>query len=294
MNDYILSCCSAADLSGDYLRSRDIRYIGFHYSLGTKDYIEDLGETISYDEFYQRMVDGEMTKTSQVNIEDFLEYFEPFLKEGKDILHVTLSSGLSGTYNSCRLAREELLERYPDRKLMVVDSLGASSGYGLLVDKLADMRDEGRSIEEAASWAEDHRLEMNHWFFSSDLTFFIRGGRISPTAGFVGKVLNICPFMNVDHEGKLMVRQKVRTKKKVIKTMVLTVLDLIDRGQDYEDKIFISNSACPEDAEEVAVHLKKALPGLKEVRIFDIGTTVGCHTGPGTVAVFFWGARRED
>ena len=294
MSDYILSCCTAADLSKEYLESRDIHYIGLHYSLGGEEFVDDLGYTISMEEFYRRMVEGEMTSTSQVNIEDYSEYFEEFLKEGKDILHLTISSGISGTFNSCRLAQRELAEKYPERKICIVDSLAASSGFGLLMDKLADLRDQGMSVVEAAAWAEEHRLELNHWFFSSDLTYFIRGGRITPTAGFFGKMLNICPLMNVDSQGKLVVRQKIRSKNKVIKKIVEKSLELIDQGKDYSGKIFISNSACREDAEKVAALFREFLPKVETVKIFDIGTTIGSHTGPGTVAVFFWGAERVD
>ena len=295
MNDYILSCCSTSDLSKEYIEKRDIHFISFHYILGDKEYLDDLGQTIPMHEFYRRMAAGEMTRTSQVNVEDYIEYFESFLKKGQDILHLTLSSGISGTINSCRIAQEELADRYPLRKIIIIDSLAASSGYGLLMDKLADLRDQGKSLEEVAAWAEDHKLELNHWFFSSDLTFFIRGGRIKPTAGFVGKVLNICPLMNVDMNGRLVPRQKIRTKKKAIQAMVQRCLELIKDGKNYSDKIFISNSACYEDARKVAGLLEAELPAMKgHVEIFDVGTTIGSHTGPGTVALFFWGAKRED
>ena len=293
MGDYVLSCCSTIDLSKEYIESRDIHFLSFHYSLGDKEYVDDLGQTISMQEFYQRMAAGEMTRTSQVNVEEYIDYFEPFLKEGKDILHLTLR--ISGTINSCRIAKEDLEDRYPERKIIVIDSLAASSGYGLLMDKLADLRDQGNSLEEVAAWAEEHKLELNHWFFSSDLTFFIRGGRIKPTAGLVGKVLNICPFMNVDLNGKLVPRQKIRTKKKVIQAMADKCLELIKDGKNYSEKIFMSNSACYEDARKVADLLEAELPAMKgRVEIFDIGTTIGSHTGPGTVALFFWGAKRED
>ncbi len=295
MSDYILSCCSTIDLSKEYIERRDIHFLSFHYSLGGKEYMDDLGQTISMQEFYQRMAAGEMTRTSQANVEEYIDYFEPFLKEGKDILHLTLSSGISGTINSCRIAKEDLKDRYPERKIIVIDSLAASSGYGLLMDKLADLRDQGKSMEEVAEWAEEHKLELNHWFFSSDLTFYIRGGRIKPTAGFVGKVLNICPFMNVDLNGKLVPRQKIRTKKKVIQAMAEKCLELIKDGKNYSEKIFMSNSVCYDDARKVADLVEAELPSMKgRVEIFDIGTTIGSHTGPGTVALFFWGAKRED
>ncbi|MBV1835546.1 DegV family EDD domain-containing protein, partial [Komagataeibacter pomaceti] len=144
------------------------------------------------------MQDGASTKTSQVNADEFEEYFEGFLKEGKDVLHVCLSSGISGVINSANVAKADLEEKYPGRKILVVDSLGASSGYGLFMDKLADLRDEGRPIEEVHAWAEEHKLNLHHWFFSTDLTFYIRGGRISKASGFFGTMLNICPLLNMD------------------------------------------------------------------------------------------------
>ncbi|MDO4617657.1 MAG: DegV family protein [Lachnospiraceae bacterium] len=295
MSDYILSCCSTVDLSEEHLKSRNIQYTSMFYELGGVQYRDDLGKTIPYSEFYRRMTEGEMTKTSQLNAEDYISYFEPFLKEGKDILHLTLSSGISGTVNSANIAAEDMREKYPDRKVIIVDSLAASAGYGLLMDKLADLRDSGMGIEELASWAEEHRLNVNHWFFSSDLTFFIRGGRISKTSGFVGQVLNICPLMNVDYQGKLIVREKVRTKKRVFKVTAQKAMDLCEGGADYADKIFISNAACREDAQAVADLLESQFPKMKgKVEIFDIGTTIGAHTGPGTVAVFFWGKKRVD
>lgn len=163
------------------------------------------------------------------------------------------------------------------------------------MDKLADLRDSGMDIDTLADWTMEHRLEVNHWFFSSDLTFFIRGGRISKTAGFVGNVLNICPFMNVSNEGKLIVREKIRTKKKAIKEMLVKMQALCKDGADYSDKVYISNSACYEDAKAVADLIEAAFPKMNgKVEINDIGTTIGSHTGPGTVALFFWGNKRED
>ena len=229
MSEYILSCCSTADLSKEYFESRNIHYICFHYMLGDKSYPDDLGQSVPFDEFYARMAAGEMTKTSQVNVDEFAAYFEGFLKEGKDILHVSLSSGLSGSVNSARLAAEELAEKYPENKVLVVDSLGASSGYGLLMDKLADLRDEGKTIEEVRDFAEENRLKLHHWFFSTDLTFYVKGGRISKTAGAIGGVLNICPLLNMDNQGRLIPRYKIRTKRKVIRTIVDKMAEYAER-----------------------------------------------------------------
>jgi DegV family protein with EDD domain len=241
------------------------------------------------------MVDGEDTKTSQVTIAEYEEYFEPFLKEGKDILHIAFSSGLSGTYNSARLAVEELKEKYPERKIYLVDSLAASSGYGLIMETLADMRDSGMSIGNLYGWIEDNKLRMQHWFFSTDLTFYIRGGRVSKTAGMVGAVLNICPFLNVDNLGRLQPREKIRGKKKVITRMVEMMEAHAEDGHDYHGKCYLSHSVCEEDARKVAALIEQKFPRLAgKVELYPIGATIGSHTGPGTVALFFWGDERKD
>ena len=293
MKDYIISCCSTADLTKEHFEKRNISYICFHYELDGKEYVDDLGESMPFDKFYKAMQDGAMTKTSQVNAEEFEKYFEKFLKEGKDILHVCLSSGISGVINSAMIARDNLLERYPDRKILVVDSLGASSGYGLLMDQLADLRDGGKSLDEVYRWAMEHRLNVHHWFFSTDLTFYIRGGRISKASGFFGTMLNICPLLNMDDQGKLIPRYKIRTKKKVIRAIVDKMEEYAEGGLEYSGKCYISQSACLEDAKEVARLVEERFPKLNgKVEINNIGTTIGSHTGPGTVALFFWGSKR--
>ena len=293
--EYILSCCSTADLTEEHFRQRNIHYICFHFELDGKQYNDDLGKSIAFPDFYQAMANGADTRTSQINQAEFEEYFETFLKEGKDILHLCLSSGITGVINSARMAKEELEEKYPDRKIYVLDSLAASSGFGLLMDRLADLRDGGMGLEELYHWAEDNKLKLNHWFFSSDLTFFVKGGRISKTSGFVGSMLNICPLMNVDFQGKLIPRYKIRTKKKVIHAIVDKMEELAENGLDYSGKCYISQSNCHEDARAVADLVEGRFPKLDgKVQINDIGTTIGSHTGPGTVALFFWGNERKD
>ena len=188
---------------------------------------------------------------------------------------------------------DELKEKYPERKIMVIDSTQASSGYGLYMDKLADLRDEGMEMEELAKWAEDNKNSLNSWFFSTDLTFFIKGGRVSKTSGFIGNVLNICPMMNVNSEGKLVVRSKIRTKKKAIKEIVDIMEQQAIDGLDYTGKVYMSHSACIEDAKAVAELIESRFTKMNgKVEINDIGTTIGSHTGPGTVALFFWGKER--
>lgn len=295
MEKYIISCCSTADLTEEHFKKREISYICFHFEIDGKEYPDDLGKSIPFDKFYQAMQDGAQTKTSQINADEFEKYFEPFLEKGYDILHVTLSSGISGVFNSANIAKDILSERYPDRKILIADSLGASSGYGLIMDKLADLRDEGKTIDELYEWVCSHRLDLHHWFFSTDLTFYIRGGRISKTAGVVGGLLNICPLLNMDHLGRLIPRYKIRTKKKVIRAIVEKMEEFAENGTAYSGKCYISQSACYEDAKAVADLVEERFPNLNgKVEINHIGTTIGSHTGPGTVALFFWGSERVD
>ena len=295
MHNYVLSCCSTADLSKEHFESRNISYICFHYFLDGKEYPDDLGQTMSFEQFYQAMVDGADTKTSQVSAGEYIEYFGKFLEEGKDILHLTLSSGISGSYMSACAAQKTLAEKYPERTIRIVDSLSAASGYGLLIDAMADLRDEGKSLDEVADWAEANRLNLQIWFFSSDLTFFVKGGRVSKTAGAIGGLLGICPLLNMDNAGKLIPREKLRPKKRAINRIVEVMKEHARDGLNYNGKAFICHSACEEDARAVADQIEAAFPNLNgKVLINSIGTVIGSHTGPGTVALFYWGDERVN
>lgn len=290
---YILSCCSTSDLDLSVYQKQDIQYIYFHYFINGEEHYDDFGKSIPFDKFYKMMAEGAVTKTSQINTKEFINYFEPFLKEGKDILHVCLSSGLSGVINSANGAKEILLEKYPERKIYIIDSLAASSGYGLLMYRLSMLKNEGKSIDEIKDYCEQHKLEVNHWFFSTDLSFYVKGGRISKTSGFVGTLLKICPLLNVDYLGRLIPREKIRTKKKVIQEIVKKMEENADDGLNYNQEVFISQSNCYEDALEVKNLIESKFPNTKgKISIFNIGTTIGSHTGPGTVALFFWGKKR--
>ncbi len=294
MSDYILTCSSTADMSNSYFEERDIPYVCFHFIMDGETYPDDLGQSMSFDEFYKRLSEGSQSKTSQVNVGEYKNFFEPFLKEGLDILHVSLSSAISGSYNSAKTARAELLKQYPHRKIEIVDSLGASSGYGLLIDMLADLRDSGTPFDEIHQWALEHRLFVHHWFFSSDLSFYIRGGRISKAEGMVGTLLKVCPLLNMDAAGNLVPREKVRSKKKVIQRIVQKMTEHAKDGVDYSGKCFISHSACYEDAKTVADMVERTFPNLDgKVMINSVGTVIGSHTGPGTVALFFIGDKRK-
>ena len=259
-SDFILSCCSTADLPLSYFEERDIHFTCFHFQMGGKEYLDDLGQSIPFDEFYRRIADGAQPTTSQINVQQYVEYFEPFLKAGREVLHIAFSSGLSGSANSARIARETLTEKYPDAKLYIVDSLAASSGYGLLVDKAADLRDSGKSAEEVCDYLEQNKL---------------------------------CPLLNVNNEGKLIPRQKCRGKVKAIDEIVSKMVEHAEGGRDYSGKCFISHSACEADARAVADRVEATFPNLDgKVMINSIGTVIGAHTGPGTVALFFFGDER--
>ena len=293
MSEYKITCCSTADMPAAYFEERKIPYVCFHYRMDGVEYPDDLGKTMPFAEFYDRISKGAEPTTAQVNAQQYMDFFEPILKEGKDILHFTLSGGISGSVNSANIAKTQLEEKYPDRKVIVIDSLAASSGFGMLVDAALDKQEEGLSLEENAAWAEENKNRLHHWFFSTDLTSFIRGGRISKVSGFVGQALNICPLMNVNSEGKLIPRNKYRGKKQVIREMVKRMEEHAQGGLSYNGKCFMSCSACEEDARKVADIIEEKFPNLNgKVVINSIGTVIGSHTGPGTVALFLWGDER--
>lgn len=293
MTDYVLSACSTADLDKEYFEAKDIKYICFHYTLNGVEHVDDLGQSVSFEDFYEALSNGGETQTSQVSPGEFADYFRPFLEAGKDIIHVSLSSGLSGVFNSAEIAREMLLEDFPDRKIFVIDSRGASSGYGLLVDTMAELRDGGMSIEDLYNWAEANKLRLHHWFYSTDLSFYVKGGRVSKTQASIAGTLNICPMLNMDDAGHLIPRYKVRGKKKLNKKILEEMINHAENGLEYSGKCFISNSAYLEESLELAHMIEETFPNLNgKVKINSIGTTIGSHTGPGTVALFFWGDER--
>lgn len=290
MAHYVLSCSSTCDLTREWLEQRDIAYIYFNYFVDGVNHKDDFGDTFPPAKLYDLMLKGADVKTSQISSGDYVAHFEQFLKQGLDVIHVCLSSGVSGTYESACIAQEELKSRYPERTLLVCDSLGASAGYGLLVDKLADLRDEGKSIEELYQFVQERRLHIQQWFFSSDLTFFIRGGRISKTAGFVGGLLKICPLLHIAPDGSLAVVEKVRTKQKALRRQVELMEATARDGLAHAESCFISHSECIEDAEALKTLIISTFSHLEgRVHIFPIGATIGCHTGPGTLALFWWG-----
>lgn len=294
-NSYVITCCSTADMPEKYLTDREIPYVCFHFRMEDKEYDDDLGKSIAIEDFYQKIRDGAMPTTSQVNPEQYEAMFEPILRKGKDIIHLTLSTGISGTYNSAIIARDEMLERYPGRRIEVIDSLTASVGYGLLLDTAWEKMQAGAEYEDLILWLKDNKLRLQGWFFTSDLTHLRRGGRISASAAFFGNMLNICPLMNIDYKGKLIPRDKCRGKRKVIKELAERMKLNAEGGTGYTGKCFLCHSSCPEDAQAAVALIEEAFPYLNgPVSVMNIGTVIGSHTGPGTVGIFFWGKLRTD
>ena len=293
MKHFSLTCCSTADMPVEFFRTNDIPFASFHFIMDGTEYPDDLGQSMPFTEFYRRIAEGAVPTTSQVNVEDYEELWRPLLEAGSDVLHITLSSGISGTINSAKVAQEALLAAFPDRQLVIVDSLGASSGYGLLVTEACRLRDEGKTLAETQAWLEQNKLRLHHWFFSTDLTSYVRGGRISKTAAMFGTLLKICPLLNMNTLGQLIPREKIRTKKKVIAEIVTRMERHAQNGLEYSGKCYISNSDCYEDAKAVADLVEARFPKLDgRVLINSVGTVIGAHTGPGTVALFFFGDER--
>ena len=295
MSDFVLSCESTADYPRSFFEERQIAWVPFHYNLDGVSYPDDLYASISPEAFFGKIKAGAQPTTSQVGVGDYVELWEPFLKEGKDVLHLTLSSGISGTYNSACVAAEQLRQAYPERTVRVIDSLAASAGYGLLMEYLADLRDGGMGFAELGDWAEEHKLNVNHWFFVSDLDCLKRGGRVSATSALLANALKICPVLNVDYEGKLIPRQKIRTTKKAIAELVRMMEAHAEDGLAYSGKCVLSQSNCRADADAVVAGIEEKFPQLAgKIEVNNIGTVIGSHTGPGTVALFFMGDRRVD
>lgn len=289
MNKYKITTDNTADLPYSYYQEHDIEYMYLTYQLEGKNYGKN--NELNCKEFYDKMRNESMPTTSQVNSEEAKEVLRPILEEGFDILHLAFSSGLSGSYNSVRLAAEELAEEFPERKIIVVDSLCASLGEGLFVDKAVELKEEGKTLEENAAWLEEHKVNFCHVFTVDDLFHLHRGGRVSKVAAVVGTMINLKPLLHVDNEGHLIPVGKVRGRKKSLAGLVAMMEERMGSWKDKNEKIFISHGDCQEDAEYVAKLVKEKF-GYETFLINTIGATIGTHSGPGTVALFFMGDYR--
>lgn len=282
---------STADLPEEYLRQHDIGCMKMCYTLGEQTYGGNTGKDLDYKEFYALMRQGQMPTTSQINPEEFREYFTEYLKENSQILYLAFSSGLSGTCNNARIAAQELMEENPDIRITVIDSLCASMGEGLFVHKAVCLREEGKSMEETAEWLSEHVLNFVHVFTVDDLNHLYRGGRVSRATAVIGTIAAIKPILHVDDEGHLIPLNKTRGRKKSLLCLVDYMEKKIGQYRDRNDIVFISHGDAAEDAEFVKEEVASRF-GIQNFLISPIGPTVGTHSGPGTIALFFLGESR--
>lgn len=291
---FILSCESTVDVPYEYMRKRNIPVIFYSYAIDGEEYTDDMGrDPKALSRFYSLLADGKMPSTSQLNEYKYEDYLDGLLQKG-DVLHIAFGSGMTPSVKNAMKAAETLKEKYPGRKLVIIDSLCSSSGYGLLVDGAADIADKGCTLEETAQWVYENRHTIHHQFFSTDLKYYRRSGRVSGPAAMIGTILSICPIMRLDDKGKIIAYGKVRGKAAAIKTTVDAMEKHAVNGRDYSGKCWICHSNCIDDAKQTESAIIERFPKIKgNTRIFDIGTIIASHTGPGTVAVFFYGDERE-
>lgn len=287
MREFVITVNSTVDLPKEWLEERNVPVIPLKYTIDGKTYTDMEG--LSAKEFFAKLREGKMSVTSQVNPEEAADMLEPFLKEGKDILHLGFSSGLSGTLNSMRIAGQMLQEKYPEAKVIVIDTLCACLGEGLLLYKALQVKAEGKTIEETARWVEENKLHICHDVTVDDLNHLHRGGRVSKTTAVLGTLVQIKPIIHMDNEGKLQVIGKERGRKKSLNKIVDMAVEQ-SKGWD-NDIIMITHGDCLEDAEYVAKLVREKM-GIDNILINNIGTVIGSHTGPGVVAVFCMGNKR--
>lgn len=291
--NFILTCESTVDLPYDYVSGRDIPVLFYAYQVDGVAYPDDMGRNANaLPQFYQHLANGKLPTTSQLNEFQYTEFFEPLLQNG-DVLHIAFGSGMTGSVFHAEKAAEALRSKYPNRKLVVIDSLCSSSGYGLLVDIAADFRDAGHTLEQVQQWVMENRTCIHHQFFSTDLKYFRRSGRMSGPAAMLGAVLNICPIMRLDDSGHIIAYDKVRGKKKAIERTLETMTAHAQEATHYSGKCFIAHSNCPDAAAALKAAIQTHFTQIRgDIHIFDIGTIIASHCGPGTVAVFFLGDPR--
>lgn len=286
MRNYVITTDNNSDLPESYYSEYGIGCTYLSYSMNGVNYTHE--NFLQVHEFYESMRNGALPTTAQVNPEDARNMLEPYLKEGLDILHIAFSSGLSGTYNSTKIAADELAEEYPDRKIIVIDSLAASLGQGLLIHYAQKKKEAGEDMESVAAWVEEHKNNIVHLFTVDDLNHLYRGGRVSKTTAFVGSMLNIKPVMHVNEEGKLIAIGKIRGRKKSILELARLMDEKIGSYKDSCDTIFISHGDCEDDARFLEAKIKEKY-NINTVIINPVGATIGAHSGPGTLALFFLG-----
>lgn len=281
---------STTDLTEKMIEALDLTVIPLRFTIDGKTYRDKADQSeMPTKTFYAKLRDGKMSTTTQINADEFISVFEPVLQAGEDILYIGFSSGLSGTFQSACIARNELQEKYPDRKIYVFDSLCASMGEGLLVYYAAELKRGGTDIDTLYAWLKENVLKLCHWFTVGDLNHLKRGGRVSTTAALVGTMLGIKPVLHVDDEGHLIPVSKVRGRRQSLDALVQKMAETVTNPQ--EQTVFISHGDCLEDAEYVAQQVREKF-GVQKIEINYVGPVIGAHSGPGTVALFFIGIQR--
>lgn len=287
MKKFVVCTDSGCDIRADVLKKWNVPFLNLTFKFDGEDQ-EYTENDIPIKDFYNRMRDGDVAKTAAINPDTFKEAFKNLLNDGNDILYLSFSSGLSTTFNSARIAAEELCEAHPDSKIIVVDTLCASAGQGLLLYLTLKKQTEGASIEETAAYAEQTKKNLCHWFTVDNLVYLKRGGRVSPAVALVGTVLGIKPILHVDDDGHLISKDKVRGRKSALNALIEKYNDL---AIEKDGTVFICNADCAEDAAFLSNQLKEKYSAKVE-HITDIGPVIGAHSGPGTIAIFFIGKER--
>ena len=287
---FTLSCESTVDLNLHYLNKRQIPAISYCYTVDGKDYPDDMRASNGLALFYNQLGSGKQPTTSLINVERYKEFFRPLLQKG-DLLHLAFSSALSNSVVNALKAADELQEEFPQRKIYVVDTTCACVGFGMFVDCLADLRDEGKTIDELHRFALENRTKVHHIFYSTTLTYFRRSGRVSSAAALIGNILRICPVMHTDVNGKIIPIAKSISESKAVSRMLEEIGKSISDGADYCGKLWLGHSDYISSANKIAAQLRTAYPKA-DIRIFDIGPVIAAHCGPGTVFACYWGDER--
>ena len=295
MSDYAITCGSTSDLPKEFYEENDIHCGLFHFEIGGVDYLDDLGEFLSYDDFYKLIEEGNHPRTSQLTQQDYINLWTPLLEEGKDIIDVGLSSGITSGFNNAMMVKKALEEKYPERRITVIDSKAATGGYGMLMVYIVKHRDEGMSYDELVEWIEKNKLNIHCWFFSTNLTGYLRGGRISKSSHIFGTMFKFCPLININSEGKLIPREKIRGKNKALKAIYNKMVEHAQGGLDYSGKCFVYHTAFYDEARSLADRIEENFPNLDgKVFIHSVGTVVGSHMYPGSICLFFVGDERTE
>lgn len=294
MKKYMLTCESTVDIYKEELEELKVPYINYFYYLDEEMFETDISKDFSYDYFYKSIEEGKVPKTTQVNAERYSEFFTPFLENGFDVLHVTFSSGLSGSNNSANLAAKELRKKYPNNKIEIIDSLAGCSGYGLLIRELANRKNKEKyGMDELIEWLKDNKMSLNHWFYTTDISHFIRGGRVNKIEGIIGKRLSICPLMDVSVNGEIIPRYKIIGKKRVMKKAIDQMEKLAYGGLNYTGKCYVAHANDLEEATKLKEAIEARFLYLEEpVKIYPAGAITASHAGPGAIGVFFFGEKR--